>query len=159
MILRMLQWRHTNEDAYLFNFYGREGEHWDYDEDGFVVQRPEFGSNEAKAKLGLQAYHQNNLIDNFNVQLRLNADRYVPWYLGAQKQGLLDALYRPIASENQEQFNVYRSELSVLEQEFYYRGITGEIDIEAEWDEYVERWYNIGGAETTRWANEAQFGD
>jgi hypothetical protein len=49
-------------------------------------------------------------------------------------------------------------ELGAMEREFYYKGITGEININAEWDDYVKRWNDAGGAKATQWANEAQYG-
>jgi hypothetical protein len=157
-IMEILQWRHTNEGPYLFNMYGRQGEHWEWNEAGFVEIMPGV-DRETQANLGLGLFHQNNLIDNFNVQYRLNSHRYVPWHIGSQKAGLYDMLYRPIASEHQEQFGLYRTELATMEEEFYYRGITGEIDIARAWDDYVADWYDAGGTEITKWANEAQYGD
>jgi hypothetical protein len=156
-IMEILQWRHTDDDAYLANMYGVQGGHWNFNDEGFVEIAPNV-DRELQANLGLGMFHQNNLIDSWNVEYRLNAQRYVPWYLGAQKEGLYDMLYRPIAPENNEQYRLYRTELAAIEEEFYYRGITGEIDLAAEWDDYVERWNAAGGADTTKWANEAQYG-
>lgn len=157
-ILEILQWRHANEDAYLFNFYGKEGEHWSFDDENFVVADKSAQGGEPKSELGLQAYHQNNLIDSFNIKYRLNSERYVPWYLGAQKPGLFDMLYQSIAADHDQEFRQTRSELGAIEREFYYKGITGEIDINAEWDNYVKKWHDAGGAKITQWANEAQYG-
>lgn len=69
-----------------------------------MVASKDTQTGEAKAELGLQAYHQNNLIDSFNIKYRLNSERYVPWYLGSRKEGLYDMLYKPIAPEHDQEF-------------------------------------------------------
>lgn len=158
-ILQILQRVHTDEELYLFNFYGREGEHWHFNEEGFVVAHKEFQTGEARAELGLVGYHQGHLIDTFNIKFRLNSERYVPWYLGSLKEGLYDMLYKPIAAEHDQEFRQTRGDLGGMEQEFYYKAITGELDINAEWDGYVKQWMDAGGAKITEWANEAQYGE
>ena len=155
-IMEILQWRHSDEEAYLGNMYGVEGEHWNFNEEGFV-EIAEGVDRETQADLGLGLFHQNNLIDSANVGFRLNAQRYVPWYLGAQGVGLFDDLTKSISDSVA--YNNVRTELTPLEEEFYYRAITGEIDIAAEWDAYVDAWYASGGDEVTRLANEAQYGN
>ena len=37
--------------------------------------------------------------------------------------------------------------LTTLTSEFFFGGITGSVDVDAEWDAYVERWYDLGGRE------------
>ena len=35
--------------------------------------------------------------------------------------------------------------VNTLEEEFYYKAITGQIDVDAEWDAYVQQWNDHGG--------------
>ena len=39
----------------------------------------------------------------------------------------------------------YSAQLKTLEDEFKLNGITGSVDIESEWDAYVDNWLNNGG--------------
>ena len=41
----------------------------------------------------------------------------------------------------------YGAQLETIEEEFRMNGITGVIDIENEWDDYVSTWLNNGGQE------------
>ena len=36
--------------------------------------------------------------------------------------------------------------VNTLEEEFYYKAITGQLDVDAEWDAYVQQWNDHGGA-------------
>ena len=37
--------------------------------------------------------------------------------------------------------------LTTLTSEFFFGGITGSVDVDAEWEAYVARWYDLGGRE------------
>ena len=39
----------------------------------------------------------------------------------------------------------YGDALNTLCEEMLYRGITGQVDVEEEWDSYVDRWMRSGG--------------
>ena len=41
----------------------------------------------------------------------------------------------------------YGEELQTLAREFYFKAVTGEIDVDAEWDGYVSEWLSNGGQE------------
>jgi hypothetical protein len=41
----------------------------------------------------------------------------------------------------------FMSTLNTMWSEFFYKGITGQIDVDAEWDAYVEAWSDAGGAD------------
>ena len=47
------------------------------------------------------------------------------------------------------------TELAKIESEFFFNGITGKIDIDQEWDTYVQRWMDLGGKALTEAAQEA----
>ena len=41
----------------------------------------------------------------------------------------------------------FMSTLNTMWEEFFYKGITGQIDVDAEWDAYVQAWSDAGGAD------------
>ena len=41
----------------------------------------------------------------------------------------------------------FMSTLNTMWSEFFYKGITGQIDVDAEWDAYVQAWSDAGGAD------------
>jgi len=43
--------------------------------------------------------------------------------------------------------NKYKADLKTIYDEFYYNALTGRIDVDAEWDNYVKKWLAAGGAE------------
>lgn len=53
-----------------------------------------------------------------------------------------NAIFTPIVS-----FEENKTVLETIINRFYYNAITGKIDIEAEWDKYVEEWLENGGKE------------
>ena len=46
---------------------------------------------------------------------------------------------------DEEKLAIDEAEMTKLYQEFFFNGIIGAIDIDAEWDAYVEKWYSLGG--------------
>ena len=50
--------------------------------------------------------------------------------------------------------NKLRGDLSDIEVQFYVKAISGQIDIDAEWDAYVESWMANGGARITEAAKQ-----
>ena len=43
--------------------------------------------------------------------------------------------------------SAFMSTLNTMWSEFFYKGITGQIDVDAEWDAYVQAWNDAGGAD------------
>ena len=50
--------------------------------------------------------------------------------------------------------NKLRGDLSDIEVQFYVKAISGEIDIDAEWDSYLKSWMANGGARMTEAAKQ-----
>ena len=42
---------------------------------------------------------------------------------------------------------MYGESLDTIRDEFFFAAVTGEIDIDAEWDNYVQTWMDAGGTE------------
>lgn len=157
-ILQMLNVIQFDKNLYPFVRYGEEGVNWNYDDKGFVNPVAKFTSGEQIAKLGLETYSQNNEIDAFGVKYRLDARRYVPWYIGSLKDGLQDQLTKPLSGDVRQQYDQIRTDIAPLEQEFFYKAITGDFNLTSDWDSYLKKWKQQGGDKLTAWANQAQYG-
>lgn len=149
--LQMFDFMHHDE-AGVWTTYGNPGEHSDYlGEEGnsTLIVRPEFTREEGAT--GFWAY-------NF----RTYPGKRFNWLTHMKTIELMDEFFanpeivesmaiRPYKYDlfNETQYadleGRYGAQLKTLEDEFRMNGIVGDINIESEWDSYVENWRNNGG--------------
>ena len=79
----------------------------------------------------------------------------IPHRIGKEKGYQLDAGFRPNLNEK---FRSTEGELKSIENEFFWKAILGEIDIDKEWDGYVASWKKNGGDELTKEVNRQRDG-
>ncbi|NIK75335.1 ABC-type glycerol-3-phosphate transport system substrate-binding protein [Paenibacillus castaneae] len=153
-ILQIFDYINFDDEA-RWTLYGEVGVHSDWEgepENSALKVRPEFAEQEGNS--GFWAY-------NF----RTYSKERVKWFTSAYTLKLKDEFYarndikekmliRPFKWDILNETNLievskrYSGQLNTIVDEFRMKAIVGEIDIDKEWDKYVENWMKNGGKET-----------
>lgn len=134
---------------------GDEGVHYSIDNDGLMVINKEFGTAEAITNMGWMYFTMWNVITPDITLSRFPRWRMIPHRIGKENGYQLDAGFRPNLNEK---FRSTEGELKSIENEFFWKAILGEIDIDKEWDGYVASWKKNGGDELTEEVNRQRDG-
>ncbi|TDL64703.1 ABC transporter substrate-binding protein [Rhodococcus qingshengii] len=152
-ILQLFDYINFDKEA-RWTLYGEVGVHSDWEgepEKSALKVRPEFAAEEGNS--GFWAY-------NFRTY---DKDR-VPWFQSEYTMKLKNEVFaREDVKENmlirpykwdllnetkiKEVEKRYKGQLDTIVAEFRMKAIVGEVDVDKEWDNYVENWKNNGGNE------------
>ena len=152
-ILQMLNRIHSDLEIYTIAAIGLEGQHWDYDESGERISRDEWISPEGYADLGGQKFMLSNWIDNLNSVIRMPSWRLTGYNLGIE----WPTWFEDFDASGVESFNANRAELEKIEDQFFYNAVTGKIDVDAAWADYLTAWKKAGGQEASDDVNKASM--
>ena len=147
-LLQMLNEIYSNEDLYALVVLGFEGEDYTINEKGEYIRMEGRFTSEAMTDRGTERYYMHNFLHDMALKFRLSPSR-----LTVNKQiadfAVVDApsVQPSISSE-------YAAGLNKIEQEFLWKALVGQIDVEKEWDGYVAQWMAAGGQDATTKANE-----
>ena len=148
-ILAMLDEIHTDMELYGKVAYGDEGTHYHWDDDGLLVQTPDFGSGEARTNQGWQYFTMWNTITPDISRYRLPRWRTIPHTIGIDAPKL-DNGFVPVWDE---ELRAVASQLREVESEYFFRAIIGQANFTSDWDAYVDEWTRRGGDRLTEEAN------
>ena len=157
--LRLIDWLSTDVEALTNMAYGMRGVHWDYDENGMVQPYTNEELEAVKAKLGEEEY-----IRQGSGELpTIKADYYYSHYHDVladdptSRQWAYQNIYKNYvwegynyveASTGDADLDQRRkdlaTELNNLRTTTLAGWITGQVDIDAEWDAYVEQMNKLG---------------
>ena len=142
-ILEILDEMYNNPEVYATAFYGIRGTHWDYDEGGSPIRAEGWTSPASLMKSGATYFRLTAVPTSVEfLYMGGNTWRYpVNNYL-VRNQTALDFGFLPTLDED---FQVLSADVKAVEDEFFFKAIAGEIDIDAAWDGYVASWRNAGG--------------
>ncbi len=132
-----------NNDRELFEmtFYGFEGTTFTRNSDGSNtmisgVKPAEYGANSFRTASMFSWDFVNLAFPKTVVDLMKQSTSY-PYYRNVINKNLIAGTY--------DEMKVDAAEMDKLTKEFFFNAITGEIDIDAEWDNYVQKWMDLGG--------------
>ena len=137
----------TANDLELFKLarLGIEGESYDINEKGIGVPRDnadEYGAN-------LYPFLSYNTMEIGGLLLAADdleriqmSKETVPWIRNVINVSRLNGT---VADDPR----VNRSEMDTLVNQFFYKAIVGDVDLEADWDDYVQQWMDLGGTTMT----------
>ncbi len=166
--LRLIDWMASDPEATANFQLGMQGYYWDYDENGKITPFSTEKGEEIKAKVGEEEYKLNSGFGNFIAGIRAEdfyahyndigyedptsrAWAYENIYKDYVPQG--ETNYRS-ASTGDEDLDQRRKDLAVdidnLRSTTLARWITGQGDIDAEWDAYVQKMNDLGLEEYLR---------
>ncbi|HEY8420156.1 MAG TPA: hypothetical protein VIL05_00240 [Thermoclostridium sp.] len=140
-ILQIIEAQLVDMEFHNLIWRGIEGEHFTVDESGMAIAVGDWGNNEKIAELGTRF---------FICNLRVGEQRTLAWGRESEVQREFQESYNvveqlipsgtPIAAKTE-----YGADVEKIEKEFFLNTITGVWDVEAEWDNYLARWYKAGG--------------
>ncbi|MGO4936177.1 ABC transporter substrate-binding protein [Fundicoccus sp. Sow4_H7] len=152
--LQMFDFMHYGEEG-VWTKYGIPGEHSDWmaeEGNSTLIVRPEFDAEEGEMgfwNYSHRSYYKEHLIWLTHVKTLELMDKFF-----ARPDVVEQYAIRPVRwdlfneTDLAEISSRYGSQMDTLVQEFRMNGITGVIDIEAEWDNYVQSYMDNGGALT-----------
>ena len=131
----------TDEEKYARVFAGVEGEHFDWNADGYAVARPEVDPAKAQ-ELGLRMIlhmaHVVPPVDKVYIQPQRHA---LQTYIERTQVKFPAIGFRPVFGEEE---RALESNLRSIEDEFAWKALTGQIDVDGEWDRYVKSMMDAG---------------
>ena len=146
-IMQMMEDIYTTRDEYAFNFFGgAEGETWQVDDRGYAVSIPGTGSAKDSAegtRLGVRMFvgHVAHIVPPVDkVYIAPNRHALQGYFEQTQAPGPPIG-FRPTWDEAE---RALLANINTIEQEFFWRAVTGQIDVVSAWDDYVERMMNAG---------------
>ena len=136
--LKLREWL-TTEEAWNLTHYGIKGEH--YTEIG---KRTELGEKlYQEKKLDILAGWTDTVETKFENWRVNDAERY-PFVVKAAEEKLFKSDMYGIVTDT---YNTLFPDLKKIEEEWFVRFLTGEADVEKDWNAYVKQWKQKGGVE------------
>jgi hypothetical protein len=153
-ILQIFDYINFDEEALIWTNYGEEGTHFTWE------GTPK--KSAAKIKQGLPATEGNLGFAYYNHQM--NTLKFMTYFTAETTMKLVnDYMAHPdlgmkmiIKPERSDYFNEtkfkdlqskYKANLDTIVNEFMFKSITGETDVDKDWDKYVQNWRKNGGDE------------
>lgn len=130
-------------DLYVRLYYGEEGKTYTLDADGIIVPNADILTKEKISELGImQTFGISPLgRDHFN-KTTLKSD--LPPYDTAFQQNILyGGIVFPTSNVNQK-YNEKSEDIKSLSDEFYFNAITGRVNIDAQWDNFIKSLNSAG---------------
>ena len=141
-VLSMLNDILTQRDLYLLANYGIQGQQWDFDSTGTPVLKPEWNNPEKQTELGMARFLDYSFIP----------PDFLPLFFGASRMAAYNAtrVYPSLPLHfaslfTTEEDTEYSSGAQTIADEYFWKVVTGEWDINSTWNDYVSRWRNAGG--------------
>ncbi|WP_127585632.1 hypothetical protein [Paenibacillus koleovorans] len=148
-VIRMLQIQEdifSDPKNYAIYFNGGENA-FTVDAAGNYTVKPEFNTNDSKTDTGAQRFIISNLI----------IDSVFPVRVSASRRGVLDQiknfpLVKPAALQPDHVPDKWTA-MFKIETEFFWKAFSGQVDIDKEWDKYVQSYMDAGGKQDQDEAN------
>lgn len=124
---------------------GEEGIDWEFDENGQIKKtaEAEAGGDEYSSKKGFYSYVLRPLTDAFLSEHNLQPNSLTEMYAFADQYESM-WVYTDFVQPASEAYNTYYADVKTLSDEFYYNGIMGKIDIDADWDSFQKSLQDAG---------------
>jgi putative aldouronate transport system substrate-binding protein len=130
-------------DWYVECYFGEKGKHYNLDKDGKIELIPEINTPEIHAEEGLSGYFAESPLDLDDYK-KFTAIADLPPYQIAEKNKMsYTGVAFPVSGVNEAE-KTKGTDITTIAQEFYYNAITGNVDIDAEWDNYIKRLNEAG---------------
>ena len=152
-ILMIYDYLNIDMEGYVLSNFGEEGVHFDWTGEPYKSQ-PVFREGITNTDYGFKFY--NSVVRTMQQGM---------YFYGPLSMKMIDSLcgteeglalnLRPykydffLETDYNDIINIHEQELETLWTEFLYRTMMGEIDLDSEWDAYVEKWLGAGGQELT----------
>lgn len=150
-LLEMLDYLVNDYEGARLNMFGFEGESYEVKEDGSTAFIGDYvGNLDKQYELGTGLFMAQYTSQVSNV-VRNTAERNVVLNWALENLDGISVDYHPVFSE---EAIFAASDLNSSVNEYFFKAVIGEVDIDATWDEYVANWYANGGEQLTKEARE-----
>lgn len=143
-VIRIMQIKEsmTYLEEYTRARYGVEGEHYTIDDNGVLVMNPEWDFEQQRAA-GIGQFYATQPQSIQDVSIVLQPADIVTNEISLANNKIYSGtnFYAPTTNEAKD---TYGADVGTIVSEFYANAITGNIDIDAEWDAYVDSVYAAG---------------
>lgn len=130
-------------DWFVKIYYGEEGKHYTVDKDGIINIVPEETTNEKILEYGLAQYFGLMPIDLEDFKKFTAKADLPPYEISVKNKMSYTGVAFPVSGVN-EASKIKGTDVSTISNEFYFNAITGKVDIDAEWDNYIKRLNDAG---------------
>lgn len=139
--MQMAEAINTETDLFELTFFGVEGTTFTRNEDGSDAQI----EGVIPQEYGCQVFRTASLFTWENARLQ-NPSAVVDLIQESAKwPSIQNVINTKTLSQTYDRDLVDSAEMSKLTLEFFFNTVTGEVDIDAEWDNYVSKWLELGG--------------
>ncbi|MNI07144.1 Lipoprotein LipO precursor [compost metagenome] len=147
-IYEILNSFYSDKDSYMMSQFGEEGVHYAM-ENGKPVIKEEFKDNKKRISMGF---------GNYYGLLSRKSKAFEPFTFSAEEIAQRDQLAQGVDRViNEAKFIIPSAakypDLLNIEQEYFIKLITGEVDLDKGFDRFVETWNKSGGKEVTEEVN------
>jgi hypothetical protein len=138
----------NEKDLFEMTYYGFEGVTFNRNPDGSNtmisgITPAEYGANCFRTASMYSWDFVGMAFPKTVVDMMKESTKY-PFYRNVINKNLIASTY--------DETKVDSAEMDKLTKKFFFNAITGEVDIDAEWDNYVKQWMDLGGKVTTEGA-------
>ena len=132
----------TYTEEYVKARYGEEGKTYTIDENGTLIMNPEWDFEQQRS-LGIGQFYatQPQSIEDASMILTPHDIETNNISLASNKIYSGKNFYAPRSNEAE---GMYGSDVGTIVAEYYANAITGKVDIDATWDDYVKSVYDAG---------------
>jgi len=159
-ILQMVEYLNWDPEGRTYAYHGWPGEHftWSGEPGNSPVNRTD--QYERGGSTGILYYSYMNFYRDLHLQYVSPQQMPMQAFFGGGGEGgkIAAPMYREDMfgeSSYSEVWARYRGTLDTIRDEFVWGAITDNLDVDAEWDDYVQRWLNAGGGEVHAELNKA----
>jgi putative aldouronate transport system substrate-binding protein len=132
----------TQRDLFLLANYGIEGQHWAYDAEKRPVMKPEWSSAEKTTELGSYRFYPHVFLPIEYMDLSYNTRRFNARE-AVQNYPLLPIHMAQLITTAEDA--EYSAATRTIAQEYFWKTVTGEWNVDNTWNDYVNRWKAAGG--------------
>lgn len=151
-ILQIFDYVNFDKEGVVLGLYGEAGKHFDWEDEPYnsaIMAKKEFATGDDKN--GFRYYSHTMNTEQFLVYITpKDVMKLLNDYFFNKDKGM-KLLIRPYKYDffNETNYKTLYStlgqKLQTIVDEFTFKAITGEIDVEASWDNYVKQWRTNGG--------------
>lgn len=143
-ILQIIEKQCADDTFHNLIWRGVEGVHFTLDDDGMAIYTEEYKVLDEQQKAGFKTFFINvrigeQLVYSYGQEARVQREFMAENYAPAERAKM------PIDVQNDAKLE-YGADVEALEKEFFMRVLSGQADVEAEWDGYVKS-MNAAGLE------------
>ena len=132
---------------------GVPDEHHTLNADGKITLKDEWSPKEKQNELGMKFLLMNMRVTPETQALSYGAD--LPKILAFQKEYYNIQPPLPADGFQSQVWKDVGADVGRIQGEFMWKAVTGQVDVDAEWDDYVESWLKAGGKEVNEEAQTA----